>query len=89
MPSPRCKLLARAGLAVGETRVMREFARRCKEVGIGYREHAVITAVTLWTLQRMFGASFTPPDREAWIEYQRRLLLLLRRAARVDLQYAT
>lgn len=84
----RVQLLARAGLAASEARAMRQFARRCVEVGVGYRDHAVITAATLWTLHRILGESFTLADREAWIGYQHRLLLLLRRAARVDQQQA-
>lgn len=84
----RLRLLARAAEVGEDAAVLRKLARRWRPFPIGYRDYATVGAVMLWTLREVMGAGFTLKARDAWLSFYRRVVLLLRSAARTDLQHA-
>lgn len=83
----RLQALARAAERGEDAPVVRKLARRWRPFPVGYRDYATVGAAVLWTLREVMGSGFTLAARGAWIEFHHRVVLLLRRAARIDLQH--
>ncbi len=84
----RLRLLAKAAAEERATAAVRKIARRWRPFPVGYRDYATIGAVMLWAVRKALGSGFTLAARDGWLAFHVRVVLLLRRPARIDIKWA-
>jgi hemoglobin-like flavoprotein len=68
--------------------VVRELGRRHATYGVVDAHYDTVGAALLWTLERQFGATFTPEVNEAWTAVYTLLATTMKEAAREALAAA-